>query len=95
MQSHYQVADVHWQGPGPRGEIILARKDMPCGTVAYGPRDGRLALWPVDDTPDDLSAYTLIGCREALTRAWPDLMSRGHWVGTYNRDMRAFGLEGI
>jgi len=99
MQSHYHVVDIHVRltKAGPRGEIILARGDMPCGVVAYGPRGGGdpLSLWPVADTPDDLSAYTLIGCRHALRDAWPDLIGPVHWVGTYNRDMRAFGLEGI
>jgi len=98
MQSHYNVADitVRLTRAGPTGQIILARKDdeMPCGTIAYGPRGGRdpLALWPTDDTPADLSAFTIIGCRGALSRAWPDLVGPAHWVGTHNRDMRAFGL---
>jgi hypothetical protein len=96
MQAHYTVADVHVRltRAGPTGEIILARDDMPCGTVAYGPRGGRdpVSLWPVADTPADVSNFTIIQCRGALSRAWPDLIGPAHPIGTHNRDARAFGL---
>jgi hypothetical protein len=39
-----------------------------------------------------VSSFTIIGCRGALSRAWPDLIGPAHWVGTHNRDARAFGL---
>jgi len=96
MQAHYNVADitVRRTNAGPTGEIILARDDMPCGTVAYGPLGGRdpVSLWPVADTPADVSALTVMRCRGALSRAWPDLIGPAHPIGTHNRDARAFGL---
>jgi hypothetical protein len=99
MQAHYTVADVHVRltRAGPTGEIILARDDMPCGTVAYGPRGGRdpVSLWPVADTPADVSSFTIIRCRGALSRAWPDLVRSAHPIGTHNRDARAFNLTTV
>jgi len=96
MQAHYNVANitVRRTNAGPTGEIILARDDLPCGAIAYGPRGGKdvLSLWPTDDTPPDVSNFTIIQCRGALGRAWPDLIGPAHWVGTHNRDARAFGL---
>jgi hypothetical protein len=97
MQSHYSVIDVtidRRTRDGASGRIILGVDDMPAGSIAYGPRGDRdaLSLWSIDDTPADVSAFTVIGCRVALSRAWPDLIGPAHPIGTYNRDMRAFGL---
>lgn len=95
MQAHYSVIDVTIDcrtRAGASGRIVLGVDDMPAGSIAYGPRGGRdaLSLWPTDDTPADVSSFTIIGCRCALDEAWPD--PAAHPIATYNRDMRAFNL---
>lgn len=96
MLKHYRPLDITITDPtGPRGTIILGRDDMPAGAVGYGPTGGRdrLSLWPIDDTPQDVSTFTVSGCRTMLSRTWPGIGGDPLDHGTYRRDMRAFGLE--
>lgn len=95
MLRHYRALDITTTDPsGPRGTIILGRDDMPAGAVGYGPTGGRdrLSLWPINDTPGNVSTFTISRCREALSRAWPGIGGDPLDHGTYRRDMRAFGL---